>query len=264
MSNRPHRLTISPSYSFGKWGREAKIVFKWMSTFDDTLLQELAQIRHSIRKRAYFSHFRHQRLAPPKLVKVAFDTRRVNQNLDFNPRRNLQYYQRSEPYMDAQTADKVQLFFKVKIAADLIREQFLGEPDWLDSHTRILCNALDETLRIDQKDFDYSYSRLGYLEELLYVRYRLRPEDILRHSQDELRDIFFKKDERLVHRGVFVNYKQDLTKKGNPEVLASSDLDLLVDRLFGNTKISKDNKDVERSVHITIRDRIIDGIDKKG
>lgn len=198
----------------------------------------------------------HTRIAPTSLVKHAFDSRRVNQNTDFNPRRNLQYYQRSEPYLSAQAAERVGLFFKVKEAADEIREKYIGEPDWLDSHTRILCNAVDQTLRIEQRDFDYSHTQLDYLSELLYVRYRLRPEDITNASRDQLRDIFLNKDERLLRRSVFVNYQRDLHKTSAPPT--SKIEDTLTEKLFGGVKASKDNKSVKRSVNITISDSIDD------
>ncbi len=228
----------------------------------DNCLQEITQIERSLRKRGQYLHFRQKHfLVAPSFIKVAFDTRRIDQNLEFNPRRNLQYYQRSEPYVSNQTADKVQTFFKVKIAADKIREEFVGEPDWLDSYTRILCNALDQVLRVAQKDFDYSTSQLDYLQELLYVRYRLRPEDIVSYSNDELKNIIMNKDERLVRRAIFVNYKRDLEKTGKPEIAHSSDP--LIEKLFGDVKASKDNKSVERSVNIIIKDRIVDDLTKE-
>lgn len=224
------------------------------------LLQEIHEIEQLIRKRSYYLNFRRQYIKP-RLIKQAFDTRRVNQDLEFNPRRNLQYYQRSEPYLSTQAADKIKLFFKVKNAADTIRTEFVGEPDWLDSYTRVLCNALDQTLRVEQKDFDYSQSQLDYLQELLYVRYRLRPEDIQTFSNDELKNVILNKDERLIRRAVFVNYKQGLTKT---EIISkTTPSDALIEQLFGNVKASKENKDVERSINITIRDRIVDNIKKE-
>lgn len=209
--------------------------------------------------RTIYSQFRHKYLTPI-LVKNAFDTRRINQNTEFNPRRNLQYYQRSEPYIDDKTAEKIKLFFKVKVATDDIRNEFIGEPDWLDSYTRILCNAVDQTLRIDQKDCDYSGTQLDYLSELLYVRYRLEPSDILNASPTILRQTFLNKDEKLLRRGIFVNYKDDLQKNSNFYKQNVVQNDSLADKLFGDVKANKENKEVERSVTITIKDKIIDDI----
>lgn len=219
-------------------------------------------------ERVNYAHFRKKYLQPI-LVKSAFDTRRMNQNTEFNPRRNLQYYQRSEPFMDDKTAAMVQLFVKVKNAADTLREDFIGEPDWLDSYTRILCNAIDQTLRVDQKDFDYSKPQLDYLSELLYVRYRLRPEDIETASTESIKTILLNKDEKLARRAIFTNYKQDFNKNSIQQMLPTLNSqanmpqpiiqqDTLVEQLFGNVKASKENKEVERSVTITIKDRVVD------
>ena len=218
------------------------------------IYQTVCNFTHHSAERSKYAKFRAKYLQPIILVKQAFDTRRINQNTEINPRRNLQYYQRSEPYIDDQTAAQVQLFFKVKAAADQLREQFVGEPDWLDSHTRILCNAVDQTLRVEQKDFDYGRDQFNYLSELLYVRYRLRPEDIARLSQHELRNIILNKDERLVRQSLFINYKQDLNKNGMPSPVNGQDN--LIEKLFGNVKANSENKNVKRSVNITITDSI--------
>lgn len=223
--------------------------------FDLDINKILNEVNSNRKLRAIYAQFRSKYLNP-KLVKQAFDTRRINQNTEFNPRRNLQYYQRSEPYIDNKIAEQIKLFFKVKTAADDLRQEFIGEPDWLDSYTRILCNAIDQTLRVEQKDFDYSKSQLEYLSELLYVRYRLRPEDIEKLSQHELRNIILNKDERLLRRSIFTNYKDGLNKNSTPQSVQMQDT--LMDKLFGNVKANKENKEVERSVVITIKDKVID------
>ncbi len=213
--------------------------------------------------RAKYAQFRGKYLEPAPLVKQAFDTRRINQNTEFNPRRNLQYYQRSEPFIGDQMAAKVKLFFKVKTATDNIRNEFIGEPDWLDSHSRILCNAVDQTLRVDQKDFDYSTPQLDYLSELLYVRYRLESDEIVNASIEKLRNIFLNKDEKLLRRALFINYQDGLNKQSvlNKNTVVQNDS--LADKLFGDVKANKENKEVERSVTITIKDKIIDDIIKR-
>lgn len=197
--------------------------------------------------------------AQQTLVKRAFDTRRINQNTEFNPRRNLQYFQRSEPYLNPHAADQIALFFKVKTAADQIRQQFIGEPDWLDSHTRILCNALDQTLRIEQRDMDYSPAQLEYLNELLYVRYRLRPEDIKQATEKQLQDTLMNKDERLLRRSIFINYQEGMNKHSVTHQAPVQDT--LMDKLF-TAKATAENKEIERSVTITIKDKIVDDITK--
>ncbi len=192
----------------------------------------------------------------PNLIKVAFDTRRTNQNTDVNPRQNLQYYQRSEPYINEKTADQVKLLFKVKAAVDDIREEFIGEPDWLNSHTRILCNAIDETLRVNQNDFDYSERQLDYISELLYVRYRLQAEDITSATPTFLRQTFLNKDEILLRRGLFTNYKKDLEKTTTYQdfdMQKNSDITKTTKSTKPNkVKVKGKGKDVDKSITINI------------
>ncbi len=208
-------------------------------------------------KRVKYAQFREKYLKPV-LVKNAFDTRRINQNTEFNPRRNLQYYQRSEPYIDEKTAEQIKLFFKVKVATDDIREEFIGEPDWLDSYTRILCNAIDQTLRVEQKDYDYSGPQLDYLSELLYVRYRLQAADIANATPALLRQAFLNKDEKLLRRAVFTNYKDGLntqTVHQEQDIQKNSDVHKNIGVKNINTKgkiKTKKNKDVDKSITINI------------
>lgn len=187
------------------------------------------------------------------LIKNAFDTRRIDQNLDFNPRRNLQYYQRSEPFIDKKMAKQLTLFTKIKTATDQLKEQFIGEPIWLDSNTRLLSNAVNQTLRTEQNDFDYSAAQLDYLSELLYVRYRLKNEDLETYAMEDLKEIILSKDEPLVRKAIFVNYKKDINKKSDRDTQ-----DNLLTTLFGNVKANKENKEVERSITIKINDKVVD------
>lgn len=199
------------------------------------IYREIGKLIKNSSERSEYISFRAQYLKLP-IVKQAFDTRRIDQNLEYNPRRNLQYYQRSESFINDETADKVNLFFKIKTATDELREQFIGEPEWLDSYTRILCNAVNQTLRVDQKDFDYSTAQLDYLSELLYVRYRLGTDDIVGASVPQLKEAFLKKDERLTRRSVFINYKDGMNKISNKTEI--NERDNLIDKLFGNIKAS--------------------------
>jgi len=202
---------------------------------------------------------------PAQLVKNAFDTRRINQETDYNPRRNLQYYHRSEPFIAKDSADKLKTFFKLKIATDSLKEDFLGDPDWFDSYARILSSAVDRTLRIEQKDMDFFKPQLDYLEELLYVRYRLKPEDIERLSEKEIRQLIVDKDERLVHKTIYANFNSGgMSKNSNNGIMSKTNQnDNLIDKLFGDVKASKDSPEISRSVTITINDKIVNNNIKK-
>lgn len=199
-------------------------------------------------------------LKKSSLVKVAFDTRRINPETDFNPRRNLQNYQRSEPFIDEASSDKLKNFFKLKTAVDGIKDDFLGDPDWHDSYCRILSTALDRTLRIEQRDMDFFRPQLDYLEELLYLRYRLRPEDIQRLSEHELRKLVIDRDEKLVHKTIYSNYNLGGMAKNSTQGISSlvKGPEPLLERLFGEVRATQSNKEVERTVTITIKDKIND------
>ena len=207
---------------------------------------------------------------PTAMVKTAFDTRRINQEEQFNPRRNLQNFQRSEPFITPEMSQKVRSLFKVKQAADTIREQFIGDPDWLDSNSRILCNALNNTLRVDQGDYDFFKPQFDYLDELLYLRYRLASDDIDKLSEREIKDRLLDKDERLLHKALFSNYRgrdghMEKTSDREMPILKQtvvSQEDSLMEKLFGNVKATHDKKNVKRSVTISISDSIDDQVAK--
>lgn len=207
------------------------------------------------------------------VIKRAFDTRRINTETEVNPRRNLQNYQRSEPFINPEVSNKIPLLFKIKNAADQIKEDFIGDPDWLDSNTRILCNALNNTLRIEQKDYDFFKPQFDYIDQLLYLRYRLNTDDIQKMNELEIKNVILGRDERLLHKTIFSQYKNDsktikTSEKPNTiqEIHKHTSYvqeDSLMEKLFGGVKASKDNKNVKRSINITISDSINDGEENK-
>lgn len=197
------------------------------------------------------------------MVKIAFDTRRINSETQVNPRRNLQNYQRSEPYITPEISNKIKSLFKVKTAADLIKQQFIGDPDWLDSNSRILCNAVDNALRVEQKDYDFFKSQFDYLDELLYLRYRLASTDIENMAEEEIKNILLGRDEKLMHKSLFAKYtpKDPISKVSEqpiPIVKQPSYIqeDSLMEKLFGNVKATSDNPSIKRTISITIDDQI--------
>lgn len=232
----------------------------------------LENIENRAEERKNFAVVRAKYLQAQPLTKQAFDSRRIDQQNDFNPRRNLQYFKRSEAFIDEDTTEKVESFFKVKNSADNIRGKYIGEPAWLDSYTRILCNALDQTLRTEQKDFDYSKAQMNYLSELLYVRYRLDKDSIDKMSSVDLEKAIMDKDETLVRLALYKHYENPFLKTTNynPQmgsyaapgivhaVPAPAPQDTLMDKLFNNVKADHNNKNVKRSVMITIEDSIVE------
>src|SRR5690606_18610855 len=70
------------------------------------------------------------------IKKVAFDTRRINQETDRNPRRNLQHWHRSEPFIDQETKDKLAVFAKLEGVVDKLKQELSNQSEWFDSYVR--------------------------------------------------------------------------------------------------------------------------------
>ncbi len=196
------------------------------------------------------------------LVKIAFDTRRVNQETERNPRGNLQYYHRSEPYIDGDMSVKIAYFMKIKTAVDMLKDRYGKEPEWFDSYARILSAALDRALRTEQKDADFYKAQFNYLDELLYVRYRLNTEDIQKMGEMDIERVILSRDEKLLHKQIYGMQQPapmaiSAIQPAMP-VIAAPPPDPLIDKLMSGIKATSDAKDVSRSITITVRDKIND------
>lgn len=190
------------------------------------------------------------------LVKVAFDTRRIDQETQINPRRGLQNYNRSEAFITEALSEKLRSFSKLRDVLSDLKNQYGREPEWQDSNARILLSSLDNGLRTNQLDGDFTESQpgvgnLGYLEELLHVRYRLGFEEINRLKTSDLKRAILLKDEELTHKDVT---HATITKRD----VATQSYDSLLEKLFGNVHATAENPEVERTVTITIRDSLKD------
>jgi hypothetical protein len=187
--------------------------------------------------------------------KVAFDTRRIDQETEFNPRRGLQNYNRSEAFISEGLAQKIKSFAKLRDVLNDLKTIYGKEHEWQDSNARVLLSTLDNGLRTEAKDGDFAVNQPGtgsfdYIEELLHVRYRLGFEDLAKMGASDLKKIILSKDEELIRKDVnqaLEITKQDVTKQG---------YDTLMEKLF-TISATQDNPNVERSVTITIRDTII-------
>lgn len=187
-------------------------------------------------------------------TKVAFDTRRVDQETEYNPRRGLQNYNRSEAFLSESLSRKIKNFSKLRGVLANIKEAYGKEPEWQDSNARVLLTTLDNGLRTIIKDGDFSEAQpstgsFDYIEELLHVRYRLSFDDIIRLGEADLKRAILAKDEELIRKDVKQSLeitKQDVARQG---------YDSLIEKLFDGCKASADNPDVERTITITIRDR---------
>jgi hypothetical protein len=192
--------------------------------------------------------------SPGGFNKLAFDTRRIDQETEYNPRRGLQNYSRSEAFLSEGLGEKIKNLAKLRNVLEDLRKEFGKEHEWQDSNARVLISTLDNGLRTIEKDGDYATNQpaqgsLDYIEELLHVRYRLSGDDLAKLSARDLKRVILSKDEELTRKDV----KQALEiTKGD---VATQSYDTLMEKLFGNVRATADNPEVERTVTITIRDR---------
>lgn len=193
------------------------------------------------------------------LVKVAFDTRRINQETDYNPRRGLQNYHRADQFVSQIQAQKIGNFSKLRDVLNKLKDQFGHDPEWQNSYCRILLNTLNQSLRIVQGDGDFGDTQpaigsFDYVEELLYVRYRLDINSINKLGEEELRNIILNKDENLIHKGPINNL---ITTSSSVKNIG--DHYNLIKDLIGEVRASKDQPVIERTITISVKDSIKEG-----
>jgi hypothetical protein len=190
----------------------------------------------------------------PGFTKLAFDTRRIDQETEYNPRRGLQNYNRSEAFISEALAQKIKNFARLRDVLNELKTIYGREHEWQDSNARVLLNTLNSGLRTDAQDGDYAVNQPGtgsfdYIEELLHVRYRLSFDDLSKMGATQLKNVILSKDEDLIRKDVKQSLeitKQDVVKEG---------YDSLLDKLFAGARATSENPDIERTITITIRDR---------
>ena len=196
--------------------------------------------------------------------KVAFDTRRIDQESERNPRTNLQYWHRADAFIDEGDESKLRVFAKLMTILTDLKKDFGTQPEWFESYSRVLHDNVYRILRIKQADLDIFKPQLSYLEQLVDARYRLSMEDLDKLSNNEIRAKILSKDEALMKRGQFLQ-ETGLVSKGNENQQikidgnVASTQESIVNAIFGNTGMRRDGeKTVERTITITIRDQAID------
>jgi hypothetical protein len=186
------------------------------------------------------------------LVKVAFDTRRIDQETEFNPRRGLQNYSRSEAFLNEANAGKLVQLKKLRGIVEALKTTYGREPEWQDSYCRVLLNTLNQSLNKDPGETQASIGSLDYVEEMLFTRYRLDMDSIAKYADNTLRDIVLNKDEVLLRKSDLMPAKE---KPNN--LMITQGYDTLLDKLF-SVKATSENPNVERSITIIIKDSIAD------
>jgi hypothetical protein len=212
------------------------------------------------------------------LVKLAFDTRRVDQETQYIARRGLQNYSRSEQFISLANIEKLKCFTKLKGVLDGLKSEFERQPAWQDSYCRVLLDSLNRGLRTEQKDGDITDNQPGvgsldYLEEMIFVRYRLTCENIETMDNEQLKKVLLSKDLELSDPDVaqFMPKKQNakmqiITEKEATEYVepirkftkadvGNQTYDNLIGQLFEGLKTSANQKETEKTITITINSK---------
>ena len=198
------------------------------------------------------------------LEKFAFDTRRIDQKFERNPRINLQYWNRSQQFIDAEKHKNMVTFGKLIDPLNDIQDQYGDQPEYFQSYAMDLHDLVGRVLRVKEADLEVFTPQLDYLKQLLYARYRLSMEDIERLSRDQLKERILSKDEALLKRGNYLkttNTKENnnkptaVVKDGDGGVTQES----IINAIFGNSKFRRDGeKKAQRTITIIIKDEAID------
>lgn len=195
--------------------------------------------------------------------KVAFDTRRIDQKNQRNPRTNLQYWHRADAFIDAEDEGKLSRFARLMRILDDIKKEFGTEPEWFESYARVLYDNVHRILRIKQGDLDIFKPQLSYLEQLIDARYRLSMEDLESLSNDMLKERILSKDESLLKRGFYLK-ETGLVSKGDEKTAAKKVIngntelsDNLAKAIFGTFRQPGERK-VERTITIKICDSVVE------
>lgn len=191
------------------------------------------------------------------IVKIAFDTRHIDRQNTYNPRRGLQYYHRSQSYLPDEMISSIKGLSRLRAAVQDIHREHGNRPEWQDSYARVLLSTLDNGLRTITGDRKFANNQpgmgsLGYIRQMLHVRYRLSPEHLTTLSEQELRKIVMGKDEGLLDK---IEPSNSNEKPIARHQAAEQGYDRLVEKLFGGLHASEEHPDISRSVTIVIRER---------
>jgi hypothetical protein len=206
-----------------------------------------------------------ENLIPSPMVKLAFDTRRIDQESTRNPRTNLQYWHRAQQFIEEADENKLKTFTKLANLLTKLKSRFGTSPEWFESYARQLYDNVNRIIRIKEGDLDIFRPQLAYLEQLIYARYRLSMENIDKFSDENLQNCILAKDEPLIGRNNYLKevISDDDIKKDSKIVkdsLEKNTQESIINAIFGsNNNIRRDGeRSVERIITISIRDNVID------
>lgn len=196
------------------------------------------------------------------IVKRAFDTRKVDQINERNPRRNLQYWQRTDEFVTEEDNDKIKTFARLNKVLENIKSDYGEQPEWFDSYAYQLYESTSRILKLRDSDLEVFRPQMNYLEQLVSARYHLTLDDIKKQGAKALQSKILSKDEALLKRGAFLNETGGFPAKPEKIVIdgqGNNTQKAIIEAIFGNTNIRKDGeKTVERTITITIKDNVIE------
>lgn len=190
-------------------------------------------------------------------IKQSFDSRRVSNDQIF-PRKALKNFSRSEPFISKAASKKINNLMFLNSVIDDIKKEYGSLPEWDDSNCRVLQNHLNVALRTNIKDGDFSENQKGlgdlnYLEELLYLRYRLDINGLKKYFKDDLKKILLSKDEEMLNKDILSENNVEIKKHD----IVNKPYDQLINTLFDGVKASVENKKVKRKITIEVEDEIV-------
>jgi len=198
---------------------------------------------------------------PSPIVKFAFDTRRIDQEVIRNPRSNLQYFHRHDQFIDEDDSKKLKTFAKFARVLGDLKDKFEKSPEWFNSYARQLYDQVERVLRVKEADFDIFRPHLNYLEQLIYARYRLGIEEADAMTDKQIYNIILSKDEELIGRANYLKETQSSEAVEEKKIVidgsSKTTQESIVSALFGGDSLRKDGeKSVTRTITITINDSV--------
>lgn len=224
--------------------------------------KEKESVESSARK-AYFESIVKSSSRSEQLIKYAFDTRKIDQQLQKNPRRNCQNWHRSEQFITEDVQIKLDKFAKLYSVLEDIKSTYEREPEYHDSYVRELHGHVKRALKVNEKDADIFEPQLNYVEQLVNARYLLSLDDIILKDAKAIKKALLDKDEALLKRGAYLyrTAEPELQKSsaGNQGFIVdgkSTTQDNIINAIFGNNDLRRNGeKKVTRTITITVTDQ---------
>jgi hypothetical protein len=248
---------------FYKYAHTNEQILPSSITYRVTAPEESTLVKQAARQAAFESlkNSTSSSVRQDKITKLAFDTRRIDQEHDRNPRHNLQYWHRSDPFIDDEDQKKLDIFARLGKILGQLKDKLGTDPQWFESYVRQLHDNVNRILRVKQADMDIFRPQLAYLEQLVYARYRLTMENLEKFSDEQLTESILAKDENLNGKSKFLT---TVSKDEKPAALIKDSLtkttqDSIVNAIFGAPNLRRDGeRTVERTITIKIVDSVVD------